>query len=425
MSELLIAPWIGKRKFNLYQKDKFVSTTMQFSLSDDFLLDAQRLDPLQMDLKQDPIRKSLNTNFLGFGSCFAQNLQRELIPFTFPFYFNRSICAYYTTRPLKEMLEWLVADQKHTEDDLYIYDEEDVSSYRYFRIRNYGKNAKERTLDEMHRLDEELKNAIQDADIFLITLGTAMHPVMKRNEKAICSFFGIPVEEARCDTLTSEEIAADLESIHSNLLTLRNQKPFQTFITVSPQRYNWNQSITGMPPVMENNLSKSLLRVAIHNFLQNKSDENIHYFPSFEMVIDELRLHESISIYDHLHINSISTPKYVTKRFLKQYCTDQVQQLLALITDINRAYDLTVARTRAGALVTSQHLRFAWETILDKTREYSKDISCDNLLSLIFSKLEQFEEGVLILEDHIHEIVCSDEIKNMFKNFSKSKVPAS
>ena len=38
-----------------------------------------------MNLEPNPVIEKLETKFLGFGSCFAQNLQRLLEPFHFLF----------------------------------------------------------------------------------------------------------------------------------------------------------------------------------------------------------------------------------------------------------------------------------------------------------------------------------------------------
>ena len=372
----------------------------EFKLSKDILLDAQNLDALQMNLEQNPVIEKLETKFLGFGSCFAQNLQRLLEPFSFPFYFNRSICAFYSTPPLRQTLEWLVEGRSHTEDKLYFFDDTqtDISSYRHFRLRNYGKDALQRTFDEINELDRELREKITDSDIFIITLGTALNGYMKKNGDAICSFFGVPSEEAIFKLISAEEVTRDLDKIYENLLKLRGEKSFELVITISPQRYNWTSTVSGMPPLMENFLSKSTLRVGINDFINQKKLKSVHYFPSFEMVIDELRLYESLSIYDHLHINQDGTPKYVVKRFLQHYCSPTVLDSLPLYEDLRRAKDLTSARTRAGADISSKHLKFAWECIFNRIRELSEMVCTDSFVDITEKYLKEFQGGEELFE---------------------------
>lgn len=372
----------------------------EFKLSNDILLDAQNLDALQMNLPQSPVIKNLGTKFLGFGSCFAQNLQRLLEPFSFPFYFNRSICAFYSTPPLRQTLEWLVEDRIHTEEELYFFDntQSDISSYRHFRLRNYGKDALSRTIDEINELDRELRQEISDSDMFIVTLGTALNGYMKKNGFAICSFFGVPQDEAFYKVISPQEVSQDLNEIYNSLLKLRNNKPFELFITISPQRYNWTSTVSGMPPLMENFLSKSTLRVGINDFIKKKDLSSIHYFPSFEMVIDELRLYESLSIYDHLHINQEGTPKYVVKRFLQQYCSPAVLDSLPLYEDLKRVHDLSSARIKAGAEINSKHIKFAWESIFNRIKELSNTVCTDSFVAIAKEHLLKLEGGEQILE---------------------------
>ena len=372
----------------------------EFKLSNDILFDAQNLDALQMNLEQNPVIEKLETKFLGFGSCFAQNLQRLLEPFSFPFYFNRSICAFYSTPPLRQTLEWLVEGHSHTEDKLYFFDDTqtDISSYRHFRLRNYGKDALQRTFGEINELDIELKEKITYSDIFIITLGTALNGYMKKNGDVICSFFGVPQDEAFYKIISPQEVTQDLNEIYKCILKLRNNKPFELFITISPQRYNWTSTVSGMAPLMENFLSKSTLRVGINEFIKKKDLNSIHYFPSFEMVIDELRLYESLSIYDHLHINQDGTPKYVVKRFLQQYCSPIVLDSLPLYEDLKRVNDLSSARIKAGADISSKHIKFAWESIFNRINELSKTVCTDSFVDIAEKYLREYKGGAKLFE---------------------------
>jgi hypothetical protein len=374
-----------------------------FKLAKDFLPTAQKQEPLLMDLKKDPFITSHNTKFLSFGSCFAQNLQKELKHLEFDFYFNRNICAYYTTTPLKEMLFWIANDVPHDDDELYFYNEEgtDVGCYRYFRMRCYGENAQERTLAEMYRLDDELKQNLQDTDIIIITLGTAQNGHLNRTGKQICTFFGIPPEESTINALSVTDVQTDLEEIYQHLLTIRNGKSFELFLTVSPQRYNWAWKITGLPSLVENNLSKSILRTGIHQFTEDMSSETIRYFPSFEMVVDELRLYETMSIYDHLHINQDGTPKYVVKRFLKNYCDEKLLSILPLCEDIDSAMWLTNARSAVGATLNSEHLNFAWDILFKEISEKSKEICCDKIISKSLRTISQYEGGLEMFSEYV------------------------
>ena len=116
------------------------------------------------------------------------------------------------------------------------------------------------------------------------------------------------------------------------------------------------------------------------------------------MVIDELRLYESLSIYDHLHINQDGTPKYVVKRFLQQYSSAAVLDSLPLYEDLKRVHDLSSARIKAGAEINSKHIKFAWESIFNRIKERSNTVCTDSFVAIAKKHLLKLEGGEQLLE---------------------------
>ena len=125
----------------------------------------------------------------------------------------------------------------------------------------------------------------------LITLGTS-HIIRKDNGMVISCGTGIPREKWRLEMLTVEETVAGLESILESIKKIRGEALPNVLFTISPQRY-WfgNDILGGESPVVDNCLSKSILRVALDQLIKNHAGESVFYFPAFELVIDELRVY--------------------------------------------------------------------------------------------------------------------------------------
>ena len=120
-----------------------------YSISNDFLKDAQWLEPLLIEVDEKPIIENLDHKFCSFGSCFAQNLQSFMLPFGFHFYFERQICAYYQVKAMENLFLRLLDEEDYSDDRIYEFSKTDHMVYEYFRLRHYGKSSKELVLNEI------------------------------------------------------------------------------------------------------------------------------------------------------------------------------------------------------------------------------------------------------------------------------------
>lgn len=306
-------------------------------LGKDFLRTAQRLVNLKIRVKHNPIITAFSEKFTNFGSCFAQNLEHFLHDYGFDCYFDRYICAHYSTETLANTLNDLVTGRPITSDDLYFYKDKKGGLLPYqflFRNRVFGDDPEAYALSMLEKIQQNLLKHIRETKFFLITIGTSRIVRLNRNGKTINSALEIPKSEYQTHMLSVEENVVHLESIMRSLRALKQSDDFHAIFTISPQRYRWPSDLfTGDCPFVDNNLSKSLLHVSLHEFLKTQDASRMHYFPSFEIVIDELRNYETLSGYDFLHINQEYTPRYVVKRFLKTYLDTPLREQLPILDD--------------------------------------------------------------------------------------------
>ena len=354
----------------------------------DFLGEAQWLKPIETQIDPLELLTSFDTKILTIGSCFAQNIQSVLQHYSFDVFFERDICAHYSADSILYMLKSL--NNKKTADDLFFFREDgtDVSAKTYHRVRYFGDNAIEKCLDRCSELDKCLIKEIKSRDVFIFTLGT-VYSARDEDGRVICSFYGFSTDNVNWKCSNATDVQAQLEEIYSTLVSIRDNNDFKLIITVSPQRYDWSSEVSGKGFLQQNAFSKSSLLIGVDAFLEHHKDDAC-YFPAYELVVDELRLYETLSTYDHLHINDSLTPKYVVKRFLKAYSSEHVLRGLVLLESLSYLNDHTKSFIDKGLKFNDPALFPYWEKIKKDIEQLESQDSSLGLMRTLISKLSFF-----------------------------------
>lgn len=301
--------------------------------SKDFLSRTWRFAQDMVEIPHRPVIDGFGHEFIGFGSCFALELLNVLDRYGFKHWNHQNICQHFSSLSLANMLEWVSLGHVHTEEELYFFggDRREVLPYRFFFADRYhGENAVTNALAEMNRLDNQCREAVRRADTISITLGTSRVAILQSTGHLVCRQSGIPIQDCRWEMLSVEDNIRQLERITQSIARIRGGSLPNIFITLSPQRYFFANNLPGCEDVTcqlsDNSLSKSILRVAISSFI-NKHGGPIEYFPSYEMVLDELRPYDTLENWDHTHVNQL-TPMYVVKKFIKAYMAPEITREL-------------------------------------------------------------------------------------------------
>jgi hypothetical protein len=165
---------------------------------------------------------------------------------------------------------------------------------------------------------------IAKTDIFLITFGTAYVYHWKETGEVVGNCHKIPSDKFTRFRLSVDEIVSEWSEIIS-LIKNKNSKAIFLF-TVSPIRH-WKDG------AHENQVSKSILHLAIDN-LQSRF-EDIHYFPAYEILLDELRDYRFFAE-DMMHPSSVAI-SYIWKRFSETYFSDKTAEINQEWSHIYRA----------------------------------------------------------------------------------------
>jgi hypothetical protein len=158
-------------------------------------------------------------------------------------------------------------------------------------------------LDDVRSVAAEVSNFITDTDFLLLTWGTSFSYFDKHLNKSVANCHKMPADRFEKRLSTVDEIVSNFGSLLSTLPSTT-----QVVLTVSPVRHTKD----GM---LENQVSKSTLRLAAD--IVSKRFENVHYFPAYEIMLDELRDYRFYEA-DLIHPNE-QAQDYIWERFKASY----------------------------------------------------------------------------------------------------------
>ena len=161
--------------------------------------------------------------------------------------------------------------------------------------------------------------AIKNARLIIVTLGSA-YVWRDRGGEVVANCHQIGAKNFTSELLSFEDIVQSLEDI----ISLTTAK---ILFTVSPVRH-LNDGLEG------NSLSKALLRVAISKIV-DKHPERASYFPSYEIVMDDLRDYRFYNA-DMLH-PSPQAVDYIAEKFFDAALSERAKQQQSKVLEIMQA----------------------------------------------------------------------------------------
>lgn len=256
-----------------------------------------------------------------FGSCFAENIGNLLLDNKFDCDVNPFGVLYNPLSILNALRE--IMDGK-------VYAEKDLFNYQdyYHSYMHHGSFSESSCETCLKRINERLGKANKNlpvTDYLLITFGTAFVYSLKDTGQIVSNCHKLPESYFERTLLTSVEIAEKFEKCISDLLLIRPNLKF--LFTVSPIRHIKD----GMHG---NQLSKSTLLLAIQD-LKKSFPEHVYYFPSYELLVDELRDYRFYAD-DMLHPSQLAI-SYIWTCFGDSYFSKETFHLIQEWSEIRKA----------------------------------------------------------------------------------------
>jgi len=274
----------------------------------------------EITVQQAPFSITHHSRILTLGSCFAQHISTFLRRYRFKVLHN-PCGVLYNPASVKACLELIRSGQQLSREDIDFHNEE---WYSFNFDSSFSDADPDKCLEGMNRSLEQARRFVQSADCFIITYGTSFVYTFERTGQIVSNCHKIPSAQFEHRRISAEEVEINLLE---TIKLIRQFSPQANFIlTVSPVRH-WKDGAA------QNQISKSTLIVALHNVAGD--DERIFYFPSYEILMDDLRDYRWYE-QDLVHPNQQAV-EYIWEKFRQTFIPSSETELMNEIGQLMRA----------------------------------------------------------------------------------------
>lgn len=271
------------------------------------------------------VRKSAITINYGacvtsLGSCFAEHIGRKFAYYGFKSELNPFGIS-YNPLSIASSLDRLISKDLFVAEDLFQHQE------LWHSYAHHGDFSESDQLLMLEHVNDRLTTAsteLMTSDILIITLGTAYAYFSNDTGEVVANCHKMPESSFTRRLLSMEEIVEELSSVLDRLNAMN--PAMKTIITVSPVRHLRDGAVG-------NQVSKATLRLAVHELCSMR--EAIEYFPSYEIMLDELRDYRYYKR-DMVHPNEIAID-HIWERFKHTYIDQEDYPIMEKVEAIRRA----------------------------------------------------------------------------------------
>ena len=211
------------------------------------------------------------------GSCFVENIGDKLSYAKFQTLQNPFGILFHP-KAIENIIERALLDNSFTEEDVFF------KNKRWYCFEMHS------SINAIHKKDflvlinkklAELKVYLLNSTHIVLTYGSGWVYRFIKSQKLVANCFKMPQKEFKKELLNVSDINSSLSNVISLIKEINPKASIIT--TVSPIRHLKDGFV-------DNNLSKAHLITAIHQVLSSESLlKTLFYFPSYEMMMDELR----------------------------------------------------------------------------------------------------------------------------------------
>ena len=253
------------------------------------------------------------------GSCFSDNIGEKLAYFKFNSLVNPFGILYHPIA-IENLIFNSVNEKQFSDKDIFNHNEIWHSFEAHSVLSSSSKNE---LLASINSAVKHSYKQLQKASHVVITLGTAWVYRYIETDTIVANCHKIPQKKFSKELLTTNEITESLDACISLIKSIK--KDVSIILTLSPIRHLKNGFV-------ENKLSKAHLLTAIHDVTDSK--DKIHYFPSYEIMMDELRDYRFYAE-DMIHPNATAI-QYIWERFRDTWMSDTAIKIMEEVNSIQK-----------------------------------------------------------------------------------------
>lgn len=268
----------------------------------------------KIEIQKSPFTISYSDKVLFMGSCFANEVGSIMKELRFDVIVN-PFGVLYNPASIAESLERLVSG-RHFENEDFIKCDDIYKSLSH--SSDFAAMSPDELRSKVNRQLNEASLFFKQSKWIVLSLGTRWIYRLSSNGKVVANCHKLPQSRFDREPL-------DVDDVVKLLSPLISDNPQKNWIlTVSPVRH-WKDGAHG------NQLSKAVLLLAIEK-LQNIY-QNVHYFPAYEILLDELRDYRFYSE-DMLH-PSEQAVNHIWNIFSDIYIDLPSQEFMKVVSRLN------------------------------------------------------------------------------------------
>ncbi len=265
-----------------------------------------------------PIPLNYHSKIFGLGSCFVVNIKEKL-----DFYkFQNKINAFGTVfnpYSITNIVKRVVKQDFFTEKDLFFHE----NLWKSYELHSqFNSIEKDEFLKNINQKIKENNAFLKQTNFVIFTFGTAWVYVLKENKKIVSNCHKVPQKYFDKRLLEINEITNEISSAIEFIKSINPDIKF--LLTISPVRH-LKDGFT------ENQRSKSRLIEAVHQVVDN---EQMFYFPSYEILMDDLRDYRFYAN-DLLHPNEQAV-EYIWEKFKDSLIDKTIFPIMQEVEQINK-----------------------------------------------------------------------------------------
>ena len=281
---------------------------------------------LELNIKPFTTQLNIRNKVMLVGSCFTDHISKRLQQHKFTVLENPNGII-FNPASIANTIDGYIKQKTYAAADLFLFNELWTTWDHHSKFSHPDPQV---CLGQINNANAQANQFLKEADWIVITLGSSFVYELKDE-----SFGGIAgAVAANCHKVPAQHFSHRLLTYHEvenylqhivEAVTIFNPA-INIVFTISPVRH-YREGL------IENNRSKALLHTAVHAMQQQH--ENISYFPSYELVIDDLRDYRFYAE-DLVHPNYQAT-QYVWEKFSEALIDKESQEIMKRLISIYHA----------------------------------------------------------------------------------------
>ena len=288
-----------------------------------------------LNINAEPFAKKISAGqglFL-LGSCFTEEIGNKLLDAKLHTYIN-SHGILFNPISLARSLDDCIGKKEYSKTEL---SETNATWHSWNHHSRFNQANPENYLSEINTRILSANTFIKRADWLIVTFGTAHAYKLISNGNIVGNCHKAPATLFEKVLLTVNEIVATWTKTLDELGKLN--PGIKIIFTLSPVRYLRDG-------IVESNLSKAILLLAIHQLKQQRADR--FYFPAYELIIDDLRDYRFYK--DDLTHPNAAAVNYVWEKFISAVVDDSTTAMIEEVEKLNKFLQHKTMSSNPGEL---------------------------------------------------------------------------